>query len=173
MKAFFLDRDGVINECHSVNTPDEFVLLPGADHAVKLLNDAGFEVFVVTNQGGVGLGYMSEDDLTDVHLKMMELISSAGGTIKEVRACIHKPSQGCYCRKPKAGMMKDLIKKYGIDPLQSYMVGDRDVDILAGKNAGLKTVLISSAPLRNISPDFIFPSLYEAVTKLIETKVLS
>lgn len=166
MKAFFLDRDGVINESHWVNNPEEFVLIEGAAEAIKLLNDYGYEVFVVTNQGGVGLGYMSEEALDTVHRFMIEQIKNTGGKIKEVKACIHKPHEGCYCRKPKPGMILDLIKSYQIDGAQSYMVGDRDVDIQAGKKAGVRTVFIGHHVPRHVQPDYVFPSLYEAVNGL-------
>ncbi len=166
MKAFFLDRDGVINENHSVNKPEELRLLTGAAKAVALLNRSGFKVFVVTNQGGVGLGYMSKADLDAVHERMIELIAAEGGEIKEIRACTHKPSLGCRCRKPQPGMIVELISKYGVDKTQSFMVGDRDVDVLAGSKAGVKTVFIGNQPPKGAAPDYVFPSLLEAVQGL-------
>lgn len=172
MKAFFLDRDGVINESHWVNKPEEFVMIEGSAEAIKRLNDYGYEVFVVTNQGGVGMGYMSKEALDAVHRYMIEQIKKAGGKIREVRACIHRPVEGCHCRKPKPGMILDLIEKYNVDRTQSYMVGDRDVDMVAGKKAGVRTVFIGYHIPQHVSPDHVFPSLIEAVNGLKSMDVI-
>lgn len=148
-KAVFLDRDGVINEVLServkfVNQPSQLFLLEGVGKAVKLLYDKGFTIFVVTNQGGVGLGYMKEEMLQRIHNKMIKEIEEEGGRIKEVAYCAHAPYAGCSCRKPEPEMITSLAVKYGISLENSYMIGDRDVDILAGKGAGTKTILIGS-----------------------------
>lgn len=148
-KAVFLDRDGVINEVLTervkfVNHPSQLFLIEGVGKAVKLLYDKGFTIFVVTNQGGVGLGYMKEAMLQRIHTKMIKEIEQEGGRIKEVAYCAHAPYAGCSCRKPEPEMIASLAAKYGISLEHSYMIGDRDVDILAGKGAGTKTILIGS-----------------------------
>ncbi len=162
-KAVFLDRDGVINEVLTnrvkfVNKPEQMYLLPKVGEAIKKLNDAGYMVFVVTNQGGVGLGYMKETMLHKVHEKMMRDIAEAGGRVDDIVYCPHKPHAGCACRKPEPQMLTRLAEKYQIQLAESYMVGDRDVDIQAGKLAGTKTILVGKEELG----DFQFPSLYEA-----------
>lgn len=167
-KAFFLDRDGVLNEAGAVNKPEELIMLPHAADAVKRICDAGYDVFVVTNQGGVGLQYMSHADLERVHDKLLRHIEDAGGRIREIRACTHKPHARCYCRKPKPGMLKDLIRSYGLDPSSCYMVGDRETDIWAGKRAGTKTVLVGEGPAGSQKPDWRFPSLWEAVNHILK-----
>lgn len=146
-KAVFLDRDGVINEVKServrfVNKPEQFYFLEGVPEAIKQLNDRGFDIFVVTNQGGVGLGYMSEKVLEQIHQKMVDELKEHGAIIKDVRACIHKPHANCECRKPKPGMLLELIEKYNIDVKQSYMIGDREPDIEAGNAAGMKSLMV-------------------------------
>lgn len=166
MKAFFLDRDGVINESHSINTPGEFELLDGVAEAIKQLNSCNYQVYVVTNQGGVGLGYMTTKELEAIHEKMVDLIAAGGGKIVEVSACTHKPSEGCECRKPLPGMILDLARKHQIELSESFMVGDRDVDIKAGKSAQVKTIFIGEKAPSTVKPDYIFPSLKAAVDGL-------
>ncbi|MCA1031241.1 HAD family hydrolase [Bacillus timonensis] len=165
-KAVFLDRDGVINEVLServkfVNKPSQFYLLPGVGEGIKLLNDHGYEIFVVTNQGGVGLGFMKESALQDVHKKMEQDLEAFGATINEVAYCPHKPKEGCECRKPRPNLITDLAKKHQISLADSYMIGDRDVDIEAGKAAGVKTILVGNEEYDDIA-DYKFENLLEA-----------
>lgn len=168
-RAVFLDRDGVINEVLTkrvkfVNEPKQFYFLPGAEEAIKNLNDCFDYVFVVTNQGGIGLGYMKEKQLQRVHDYMVAELKKKGATIHEVAYCPHKPKAGCECRKPNSKMILDLGEKYNIDLEKSYMVGDTDTDIQAGKKAGTKAVFIGeSDPLA----DAVFPNLQEAAQWII------
>jgi D-glycero-D-manno-heptose 1,7-bisphosphate phosphatase len=148
-KAIFLDRDGVLNEVLTdrvkfVNRPEELYLLEGAAEAVAELSKTGYDIFVVTNQGGVGLGFLKEKRLHEIHDRMNELIKEHGGNIKEVAYCPHKPKAGCECRKPNAGMLLDLAERHNLDLAGSVMVGDHERDIEAGKKAGCKTVFIGS-----------------------------
>ena len=168
-KAVFLDRDGVINEVLTkrvkfVNKPEQMYLLEGVGEGIKMLNDANFLVFVVTNQGGVGLGYMKEEMLKKVHEKMKKDINEYGGKIDDIIYCPHKPHAGCACRKPEPEMLHTLANKHQVSLKESYMIGDRDVDIMAGKQAGAKTILIGDEEgLANKH----FPSLYEAAEWII------
>lgn len=166
-KAVFLDRDGVINDnVKPVNRPEDLILFPGVGRAIKRLQDAGYKVFVVTNQGGVGLGYMTEGDLQQVHKKMVDDLAKDGGIIDDIRYCAHMPHAGCGCRKPEPGMIKDLADKYNINLMQSYMVGDRDFDIQAGKKAGTKTVFIGK---EHADADLTAPSLVQAVDQILQS----
>ncbi|WP_456274518.1 D-glycero-alpha-D-manno-heptose-1,7-bisphosphate 7-phosphatase [Bacillus sp. AK031] len=165
-KSVFLDRDGVINEVLSkrvkfVNKLSDIYYLEKVPQAVKLLTDAGYKLFVVTNQGGVGLGYLSQAGLENIHTKMKQDIEEEGGKIEEFASCIHKPHEGCACRKPEAGMILSLAEKYDLDLKKSFMVGDREPDIEAGKKAGCSTVFIANEDPLKIA-DHTFPSLYEA-----------
>ncbi|HYK75248.1 MAG TPA: HAD family hydrolase [Pseudoneobacillus sp.] len=148
-QAIFLDRDGVINEVLShrvkfVNKPEQLFLLEGAAEAIAEFTKAGFDVFVVTNQGGVGLGFLKEKELHRIHERLHELVEEKGGKVTEISYCPHKPKAGCECRKPNAGMLVDLAEKYNIDLNRSVMVGDHERDIEAGKKAGCKTVYIGN-----------------------------
>lgn len=168
-KALFLDRDGVLNIFDQIppNKPEQLELFPGVGKAIAQLNQAGFYVFVVTNQGGVGLGYMTEADLEDVHQKLRDEVKQDGGYFDEIRACTHKPRSGCSCRKPKPGMILELARKYKINLKNSYMVGDREMDIEAGKAAGTKTVFIGRKVAAPDGVDYISSDLLSVVDEII------
>ncbi|SET54352.1 D-glycero-D-manno-heptose 1,7-bisphosphate phosphatase [Oceanobacillus limi] len=161
--GIFLDRDGVINEVLSnrvkfVNKPKDFYLLDGVGEAIKKFNGAGYKVFVVTNQGGIGLGYMKETGLHAVHEQMAKDLEGYGAYVDDVSYCPHKPHAGCACRKPEPKMIIDLAKKHRIDIKRSYMVGDREPDIVAGKQAGTKTVLVGNRR-EEANADYYFSDL--------------
>lgn len=169
-RAVFLDRDGVINEVLTkrvkfVNKPQQLFFLPHVPEAIKKLNDFFDFVFVVTNQGGVGLGFMKEGQLKKIHMHMTNELKTQGAIIHEVVYCPHKPKAGCDCRKPNSKLILDLAEKYNVDLSKSYMVGDTDTDIIAGKRAGTKGVFLGKYdPLA----DAVFPDLISAVDWIIE-----
>ncbi|GAF24547.1 D-glycero-D-manno-heptose 1,7-bisphosphate phosphatase [Bacillus sp. JCM 19047] len=176
-QAVFLDRDGVINEVKTnrvtfVNKPTDFYLLDGVGEAIRSFNQSGFAVFVVTNQGGVGLGYMTEKTLRTIHEKMVKLLAQHGATVNDIAYCIHRPNEGCHCRKPGPLMIKQLSDMYGVDPTTSIMVGDREPDIKAGKKAGCKTVLVGSRTNANYGADAVFKTLADAVPWILKEKSL-
>lgn len=170
-RAVFLDRDGVINEVLSkrvkfVNTPQQFHLLKGVGPAIKQLNDAKFKVFVVTNQGGIGLGYMKEKILHAVHEKMEADLAVFGAKIDGIAYCAHKPHANCRCRKPKPQMLLDLAKEHEIDLSESYLVGDRKPDIEAGRGAGVYTILVGNRD-ETVQADQYFADLQKAAKWII------
>lgn len=153
-KAFFLDRDGVINKNKKpINIPEDFELCIGVKDALRKAEKAGFELFVVTNQGGIELGYMTVEQLDKIHNKMLELLKPYC-TICEIKFCpdYHKDTG---CRKPKPNMILELCEKYNIDVASSYMIGDMETDVEAGKRAGCKTAKIgkfsSQADINGVS----------------------
>ncbi|EPZ49050.1 D-glycero-alpha-D-manno-heptose-1,7-bisphosphate 7-phosphatase [Alicyclobacillus acidoterrestris] len=155
----FLDRDGVINDHrHYINGPDDFYLFPQAPKAIAALNQANLFVGVVTNQGGVGLGYLSQLSLQAIHEKMTTLLAEEGAYLDDIMYCPHAPKEGCDCRKPKPGMIELLAKRHELDLARSYMVGDRDVDILAGQAAGCKTIFVGGGTL----PSRVVPNAHVA-----------
>ena len=169
-QAIFLDRDGVLNEVLTdrvkfVNKPEQLFLLEGAAEAVGELTKSGYDILVVTNQGGVGLGFMKEKQLVEIHSRLEELVGEHGGSITEVAYCPHKPKEGCECRKPNAGMLLRLAEKYEIDLANSVMVGDHERDIEAGIKAGCKTVFIGDEETK---ADRRADSLKEAVPSILE-----
>jgi len=172
-KAIFLDRDGVINEVMServkfVNKKKDLYLLEGVSEAISSLREKGYSIFVVTNQGGVGLGFMKEKELSDIHKHMEKLLISENkdALIDDLAACTHKPTAGCRCRKPLPGMILTLATKHQIDVTQSYMIGDMESDVESGKAAGVKTILLSPDNKIETKADMISSSLKEAASMI-------
>lgn len=164
-KAAFIDRDGTINkEVEYLSNPAEFELIPGAIEGMKALADAGYELVVVTNQPGIGLGYYSAGDLFRVNAKLLKAAGDAGVPIRKIYYCPHTKLDGCACRKPGAGMLLRARDELGIDLSQSLIVGDTEADIGAGKAAGCKTVLVLSGKTKDsktlkVAPDQVVESL--------------
>lgn len=175
-KAVFLDRDGVINEVLSsrvkfVNSAKDLYLLPWVAESIKILNDLDYKVFIITNQGGIGLGYMSERALVEIHVKLKELLlEEAAAQIDDIAYCAHKPHANCACRKPKPTMILELAKKHNIDLQRSFTVGDRGTDIVAGRLAGTRTILIIDEEeiIPVVDVDNVVFSLKEAVAWIVE-----
>lgn len=148
--AVFLDRDGTINEeVGYLNDLAKLSLIPGAAEAVRMINESGMKAVVVTNQSGVGRGYFTEDFVKAAHEKIQERLGEKGAHIDAFYFCPHMPPEGgaegakaCLCRKPETGMFRQAAEDLNIDLGLSYMVGDNLKDILAGQNAGVKTVLV-------------------------------
>ncbi len=145
-KAVFLDRDGVINrkppEGDYVTRWEDFHILPGVVEGVALLNRAGFTVIVVTNQRCIAKGLVTVVELENIHQRMAELLAGSGAIIDGAFYCPHEIEPVCECRKPAPGMLLSAARLHGIDLSASWMIGDSDIDIRAGRNAGCKTVLL-------------------------------
>ena len=140
-KGIFFDRDGVINDNKKpVNKPDELVLFDGVKEALKKATDAGYEIFIVTNQGGIELGHITHEDLNDIHNSLNQKLEGYCN-IREIAYCpdFKKPSS---CRKPEPGMILDLAQRHNVDLEKSWMVGDLETDITAGLKAGCHTAKI-------------------------------
>lgn len=144
-KAFFLDRDGVINvEVNYLHTPEETVLNEGTAEAIRKINEAGYLAIVVSNQAGIAYGMYGMDDVKKVENKIRELLAPA--KIDAFYYCPHHPEKGvipeytidCSCRKPKPGMLLQSAADFDVDLSQSFMIGDRLSDIHAGDAAGVK-----------------------------------
>lgn len=153
--ALFLDRDGVINrDLGYVGTLSRFQWTEGARRALREAAERGVQVFVVTNQSGIGRGFYSEDDLGRLHAWMTAEIRAAGGTIDDWRFCPHHPEatvaayrRVCTCRKPAPGMITDLLAGWGIDPAAALLVGDRESDLEAARRAGIRGLRFTGGDL--------------------------
>ena len=155
-RAVFLDRDGTINKYVGfLRNIDEFELLDGVAEAIKKINASGYLAIVVTNQPVIARGEVSFEELQEIHNKMETLLGEQGAYVDAIYFCPHHPHKGyagerpelkidCECRKPKPGMLIQAAKDFNIDLKNSWMIGDGENDILAGKNAGCHTALIQS-----------------------------
>ena len=163
-KAVFLDRDGVINDNKKhVNKPSDLVIYDEAKEGMKRLYDAGYELFVVTNQGGIELGHVTREEMEMIHKKMLEDLGSYCN-ITDIKYCPDFKRES-ECRKPKPGMILELAEKYNISLKDSWMVGDMDTDIEAGKRAGCKTVKIGKP---NSLAESNVRNLNEAADKILK-----
>lgn len=146
IKAVFLDRDGtIIYEKPGVylSRPQQVILYKSTKPALELLSKNGFQLFIVSNQSGIGRGYFTEKEVNAVHAHLQNLLKPAH--IEEIVFCPHAPDEHCSCRKPQPKMGLDLIKKYHIDPTNSYMIGDKKADVEFGRSIGCKTILVTTA----------------------------
>ena len=142
----FLDRDGTVNakapEGDYVTSWEQFEFLPGAVEAVRLLSARGVRLVVVTNQRGIALGRMTEQDLADIHRRMCDALTAAGGAIAEVYHCPHEANT-CDCRKPEIGMFLQAQRDFpDIRFEHSAVIGDSSSDMLAARRIGAKAVFL-------------------------------
>lgn len=149
-KAIFLDRDGTINKYVGfLSNIDDFELIDGAAEAIKKINESGYLAIVVTNQPVIARGEVSWNELNEIHRKMATLLGQHGAYIDGIYICPHHPDKGfegerleykivCDCRKPKPGLFLKAAEEFNIDLSQSYMIGDDERDVEAGKNAGVR-----------------------------------
>jgi len=184
--AVFLDRDGTVNaEVHYLSSPDKLQLIPRTISAIRELNDLGVKVFIISNQSGVARGMFPESAVSVVHEALTDMLKKEGAAVDDFFYCPHLPgaadaryNKDCECRKPKPGMLHQARKKYALDLQRSYVIGDRCIDIAAGKAAGTGTVMVSTGyGAKEIdecrsSPDFFAVDLYDGV-QYVKQKILS
>jgi len=139
--TFFLDRDGVINTGGFVNTVDDFQFIDGSLEAIRLLTEHGHPLYILTNQGGIEAGYLTENDLQDIHNHMLNEIEVAGGRIRKVYHCSHL-TEVCDCRKPKPGMLIRAMTEFRIDLSDAYFVGDYISDWQAAASVGVTPIAV-------------------------------
>lgn len=192
-----LDRDGTLidvvrdEETGAVTTafhPNQLRLLPGVVDGLLAAQAAGFALAVATNQPGPAKGHFGPGAVERTNAALVELLASHGVRIEAVRACIHHPSGGpggdpalagpCACRKPAPGMIDDLVGALGLDRARSWVVGDTETDVRAGRAAGLRTALVFAAgrcelcpfrqgPALAAPPDAIGASFDEAIARVL------
>lgn len=183
--AAFLDRDGTVNEeVEFLRSPDQLRLIAGAGPAIRSLNDHGVLTCVISNQSAVARGFLTEEDLVPIHRKLGEELLLSRARLDRIYYCPHHPSEGrppynivCDCRKPATGMLRRGAEELGIDLERSFVVGDRIVDVQAGKAVGATTVLVLTGYGRisvtecnaaGVQPDFTAPSIVEAVDVILQ-----
>ncbi len=173
-KAVFIDRDGTINvDVHYLDDPNKFEMYPGVGEGVKKLKDSGFKIIVVTNQSGIARGYFTELQLSKIHEKMEKEFQRSDVILDGIYYCPHHPDDNCNCRKPKTGLFEKAIKEHNIDVIESYMLGDKILDIDSGKKIGVRTILIPEPHIREEclskknecehNPDYVADDFLDAV----------
>jgi len=146
LRVVFLDRDGVINHCETgcfVTSVSELRLFPCAARSVRALNEAGFEVIVVSNQSGIARGLYGFAELEQITAEIKRRMKSEGARVLDFFYCPHADADECACRKPKPGLLQKAIEKYPrIDLDASFLVGDSLRDLQAGIAVGVRTILV-------------------------------
>lgn len=169
-----LDRDGVINRDSDdyIKSAREWHPLPGSIEAIGRLTSLGIPVGVATNQSGIGRGYFGRPAVYRMHRKLRLLAAMHGGAIEQIEFCPHLPGAGCECRKPQPGMLLRILKRQQVSPAEAVMVGDTEKDIIAGRRAGMQTVLVRSGKhvdgtvLHRCNPDTVVDNLFDYVASL-------
>ncbi len=177
----------MVSDSGAVTNADQFVLMDGVSEALWLLKKAGYMLIVITNQAVVARGLISEEDLGSLHQALQNLLESQGAPkLDAIYACPHHPNAtlaeyrlACQCRKPRSGLLLQAASDYGVDLGQSFMIGDRPTDVLAGQNAGCRTILVQTGqhlaapiqtvdPLENtLPPDYVEPHLLSAAKRIV------
>jgi D-glycero-D-manno-heptose 1,7-bisphosphate phosphatase len=156
-----LDRDGtIIADRPYLNDPAAVELLPGAAEGLRWLYEHGHRLVVITNQSGIGRGFISLQQLHDVHGRFSDLVAAAGARIERIYFCPHRPDENCNCRKPRLDLMCRAAADMHFDPANAIVIGDKQSDVEFGRRAGAKTILVAapqSALSLEIRPDFVVP----------------
>lgn len=184
-KAIFLDRDGTINKYKGLVYKDEQLELEDcAAEAIRNINSMGYLAICVTNQPVVARGMCEIEDVKHIHCKLQTLLGQSGAYLDDIVFCPHHPDKGypeenvlykvdCNCRKPAIGMIERMAEKYNIDLSNSWMIGDSTVDIMLGKNAGTKTILVKTGQAGTdkkyqVHPDYTAGNILSAVMLIKE-----
>lgn len=157
-KAIFLDRDGVLvdnSEHYYIWKSDQMKLIDGVIKNLKILSQKGFQLFIVSNQGGISRGLYSKDDVLKLHAELIQTFKTNYIEIAEIVFCPHHPEvEKCLCRKPDSLMLEKLIAKYRIRKEESYMIGDSQSDMDAARKAGIQGIQIGHN--QNMFPQISF-----------------
>jgi len=141
-KAVFLDRDGVINiEKNYLYKIEDFEFINGVFESLLHLQNLNYKLFIITNQSGIGRAYYTKDDFDKLTRWMIEKFNLENINILQVEFCPHGPNDNCSCRKPKTGMIDNILKNHDIDLSNSWLIGDKTSDIKCAKNANIKNTI--------------------------------
>ena len=173
MRAIFLDRDGVLNrkapEGEYVTRWEEMEILPDSLEAVVRLAQQGFQILLVTNQRGLALGRVQARDLDVIHQNLSRKLVEIGAAFAGIYVCPHDLISDCACRKPRPGLLLAAAREHNLDLRASWMIGDSATDVMAGRAAGCRTVLISGVNGLGGDPgaDFCAETLNDAATQIL------
>jgi histidinol-phosphate phosphatase family protein len=177
-RALFLDRDGTLNpDLHYLKEAERIELFRGVGRALALAREHGYLLVCVTNQSGVSRGHYTDADVAKIHATLNSRLAPYGGHLDAFYYCPHAPDDRCRCRKPKTGLFEDAQRDWNIDFAGSAIVGDRALDVEAGRTLGLLTALVvrpgheteATAELaeRGIAPEIFARSFEPAVTRIL------
>ena len=183
--AIFLDRDGTINEdIGYVSSPEELIIYPFAARAIRLINEAGLKVVIITNQSGVARQLYDEAMLAAIHERLVDELGRDGARVEAIYYCPHHPRIGngqyrrlCECRKPNPGMLRQAAREHDIDLAASYVVGDKASDMNMAANAGARGALVLTGYGRETlanrdhwpcAPEIIADDLFDAVRRILD-----
>ena len=174
MKVIFLDRDGVINkEIGYLHKSKDFKFIDGVFEACKNFQSLGYKLIIITNPSGIARGYYKEEDFHILTKWMLVQFENEGVDILDIFFCPHGPKSTCNCRKPQPGMLLEARDKYTINMEDSWMIGDKEVDIGAANAAGVNNTILVKSGHRvdemNTKAKFILESIKESV-QIIRTK---
>lgn len=169
-----LDRDGtIIKERHYLCDPQQVELLAGAAEGLRQMQYMGLGAIAVTNQSGIGRGFFDEKRLWEIHQRMLELLTAESVFLEDIYFCPHTPADNCSCRKPLSGLVEQAAEKYGFNPQDSFVIGDKPCDIELGQRVGAITFLVRTgygaevAANQTVAPDYVVDDLLEAA-RIIE-----
>jgi histidinol-phosphate phosphatase family protein len=161
-KAVFIDRDGTLAvDVKYCKAPKDFLMFPEAAKAVKVLNDHGYKIVVITNQSVIGRGWTSHAMVNRIHDKLRHELAKEYAHIDGLYMCPHHPAKDCDCRKPKPKMIHQAVRDLGINLSQSWVVGDLPLDVELGKAVGCRTIMVRGQP-NGVQPDYVVKDLMEA-----------
>ena len=170
MRAAFLDRDGTLNtrppQHDYVREVSGFAWIPGAREGMAMLAEHGFALIVVSNQRGVSRGMVSPQVLTGIEQRIAADLEPLGVTMTGFLYCTHGLDDGCDCRKPAPGMLLRAADEHGIDLAASWMIGDADSDVAAGRGAGCRTARVGPDPTAG-EADIVAPDLLTAAREIV------
>jgi len=172
IETAFVDRDGTINADHPTGgwnaSWDDITFLPRAKEAIRLLNDLGLRVFVVTNQRGIALGLMTAADVDEIHRRMALELAGAGATVDGFYYCPHDRGS-CDCRKPDVGLFRQAQRDFpDVELARSVMIGNAGIDMEAGRRIGARRIFIEDETEEPGEVDLVVPSLWDAASSLAE-----
>jgi len=173
LKGVFLDRDGVINEeVNYLYKIEDFKFIEGTFEALKHLQKLDYKLFIITNQSGISKGYYAEEDFEILNTWMLKEFKKNDIDILQVEHCSHEAHSNCNCRKPKTGMIDNILKNFEIDLNKSWLIGDKGSDIICAKNAKIKnTIQVKSGHFfdeKKSSATFICQSIKDII-KIIKS----
>lgn len=167
-RAVFLDRDGTVNvDKDYMYKPEDFEFEKGVVETLRYLFLKNYKIIIITNQSGIARRYYTAEDVDRLHDHMRILAKENGFEFTGFYFCPHMPGEGCDCRKPGTALIEKAAREHSIDLELSYMVGDKESDMAAGRNAGLKTVLVGSGYGKQTKEDFQdYDHYFESITGL-------